>query len=65
VFSFFLSFYLKAIKKLFDMIVSILHNIAQVPELVNDLRRYQVLEVCAEEHDELVSMEMIHSDSRF
>jgi hypothetical protein len=28
------------------MIVSILHNIAQVPELVDELRRYQCLEVC-------------------
>ncbi|CAF1504822.1 unnamed protein product [Adineta ricciae] len=33
-----------AIKKLFDMIVSILHNIAQVPELVNHLRQHQCLE---------------------
>lgn len=28
------------------MIISILHNIAQVPELVEDLRRNQCLEVC-------------------
>jgi len=30
------------------MIVSILHNIAQVPELVEELRRNQCLEVCIE-----------------
>ncbi|CAF1443169.1 unnamed protein product [Adineta steineri] len=34
-----------AIKKLFDMIVSILHNIAQVPELTSELRRHQCLEI--------------------
>jgi hypothetical protein len=30
------------------MIVSILHNIAQVPDLVEELRRNQCLEVCIE-----------------
>ncbi|CAF2494904.1 unnamed protein product [Rotaria sp. Silwood2] len=33
-----------AIKKLFDMIVSILHNIAQIPELIDDLRQNQCVE---------------------
>ena len=45
---------LQAIKKLFDMIVSILHNIAQAPELVNDLRSLKILEVC-EKHVETIS----------
>ncbi|CAF0737919.1 unnamed protein product [Rotaria sordida] len=33
-----------AIKKLFDMIISILHNIAQVPELIDDLRQNRCIE---------------------
>jgi hypothetical protein len=31
------------------MIVSILHNVAQVPELVEELRKNQCLEVCREQ----------------
>lgn len=34
-----------AIKKLFDMLVSIIYNIAQIPELVDTLRRQSCLEV--------------------
>ncbi|CAF1161959.1 unnamed protein product [Rotaria sp. Silwood1] len=33
-----------AIKTLFKMIISILHNIAQLPELIDDLRRNQCIE---------------------